>query len=282
VGRQLVDVAGPRREAEVVLPASLFDAVRVEIHRAFRPPYETPIVVLVNGALMSSAWFFLPKQWKDWLFTLHGSLAFALVLATWMYSDVPATNVLAPDRNRVLAARDDPVLLRRLISAKNIVLWLMITPLCSIVAVITGLLGHDPAATFLTIVWIGIVPFGALGLSAWIGIRFPYHPMPLRFRWEHRRPWWRMVGRWLSLAVTPYVVVPVLASLLMAPTLALWGLLSEHGLTHKIPDRDLWWGVGVACIVAAVCWVGGLRVSSWLIARRRAQLVEFMNDPTRG
>jgi hypothetical protein len=42
------------------------------------------------------------------VFTLHGSLAFALVLAAWMYSDVPATNVLAPDRQRMMAALDDP------------------------------------------------------------------------------------------------------------------------------------------------------------------------------
>ena len=54
------------------------------------------------------------------MFTLHGSLAFALVLAAWMYADVPATNVLAPDRQRVMAAIDDPVLLRRLLYAKNI------------------------------------------------------------------------------------------------------------------------------------------------------------------
>jgi hypothetical protein len=267
---------------EVVLPQTLRTAVRAELARAFRPPYETPVVVLVNGALMSSAWFVLPQQWKDRLFTLHGSLAFALVLATWMYSDVPATNILGPDRRRVLAAIDDPVMLRRLMSAKNIVLWILITPLCSIVALITGLLAHDLVATFLTIVWIGIVPFGALGLSGWVGIRYPYHPMPLRFRWEHRRPWWRMIGRWLTLAVTPYLVVPLLSALLFAPTLALWGLLSEHGLSQKIPDRDLWWGVAVACIVSAVCWVGGHRGGTWFIKRRRAELVDFLGDPSRG
>ncbi len=58
---------------------------------------------------MSLAWFFLPRALKDDVFTLHGSLAFALVLAAWMYSDVPATNVLAPDRQRVMAAIDEPV-----------------------------------------------------------------------------------------------------------------------------------------------------------------------------
>ena len=56
------------------------------------------------------------------LCTAHS--AFALVLAAWMYSDVPATNVLAPDRQRVMAAIDDPVMLQRLLYAKNIVLWM--------------------------------------------------------------------------------------------------------------------------------------------------------------
>jgi hypothetical protein len=85
-------------EADVVsLPRTLREAVRGEFARALRPPYETLITVAANGALMSSAWYFLPRSLKDNLFTLHGSLAFALVLAAWMYSDVPATNVLGPD-----------------------------------------------------------------------------------------------------------------------------------------------------------------------------------------
>jgi len=72
---------------------------------------------------MSSVWFFLPRVLKDNVFTLYGSLAFALVLAAWMYADVAATNVLAPDRQRAMSAIDDAVLLRRLLYAKNIVLW---------------------------------------------------------------------------------------------------------------------------------------------------------------
>ena len=83
------------------LPRTFRDAVRAEFGRALRPPYATLSTVAANGAVMSVAWFFLPRALKDDVFTLHGSLAFALVLAAWMYSDVPATNVLAPDRQRV-------------------------------------------------------------------------------------------------------------------------------------------------------------------------------------
>ena len=78
---------------------------------------------------MSSAWFFLPAVLRDKLFTVHGTLGFALVLAAWMYSDVPSTNVLGPDAERVVAAIDDPVMMRRLLNAKYIVLWALVTPL---------------------------------------------------------------------------------------------------------------------------------------------------------
>ena len=35
--------------------------------------------------------------WKNSLFSLHGPLAFALVVGGWMIADVPATNLLGPD-----------------------------------------------------------------------------------------------------------------------------------------------------------------------------------------
>src|SRR5450631_4195640 len=118
-----VDSSPVAEPAQSGLPTTLRAAVHQEFARAVRAPYETFITAAVNGALMSSAWFFLPKGLKDKVFTLHGTLAFALVLAAWMYSDVPATNVLGPDAQRTAAALDDPVMFRRLLYGKNIVLW---------------------------------------------------------------------------------------------------------------------------------------------------------------
>ena len=213
--------------ASVALPTTLRQAVRTEFANALQPPFENLITVFVNGAMMSSTWVFLPTSLKDKVFTLHGSLAFALVLAAWMYSDVPATNVFGPDSRRVVAAIDDPVMLRRLLYAKNVVLWLVVTPICALTALIIGLVSHDLLSTLYTVVWIGVVPFGTLGITAWVGIRYPYHPMPLRYRFTHRKPRWRMIGRWFTLVITPYGLVPVLATVLMIPTLILWGLLSS-------------------------------------------------------
>ena len=264
------------------LPGTMSEALRAEYALTFRPPYEGVITVAANGALMSSAWFFLPQDLKDKVFTLHGSLAFALVLAAWMYSDVPATNVLGPDGPRVTAALDDPAVLGRMLHAKTIVLWTMVTPVCLVVALVTGAFTRDWLATLYTVIWIGVVPIGVLGLSGWVGIRFPYHPMPLRYRWKHRQPWWRMLGRWLVLVLTPYGLVPLLAVALMGPSLLLWGLTSTHGLSQKLPDRDLGWGVALACAVAAVCSVGGHWVAIRLACARRTKLQVYLADPTRG
>jgi hypothetical protein len=263
------------------LPSTFRSALRTEFGRAFRAPYEVPVVVALNGALMSSAWFFLPKVLKDAVFSLHGSLAFAAVLASWMYSDVPATNVLGPDAVRIRQALDDPLQFRRLLAAKNVVLWVLITPLCSVVALVIGLANHNLASTVIIVVWIGIVPFGALGLSNLVGILFPYHPMPLRYRWDHRRPFWRMIVRWLTLALTPYIVFPAIAALLMAPTLILWGLLTPTGLSKNLHVTDFGWGVAVACVLAVAGWWGGHRLGFAIARRRSVWLDDFLADPAR-
>jgi hypothetical protein len=63
VGGEAATAQIPEPNSET--PASLSAAVRIEAKRAFHPPYETPIVVAVNGALMSSCWVFLPGSLKD-------------------------------------------------------------------------------------------------------------------------------------------------------------------------------------------------------------------------
>ena len=73
-------------------------AVRDEFRRILHGRIEEPTTVAVNGVLVTMAWFLLPTKLNNVLFNLHSSMAFALVLAVWMYSDVPATNVLGPDK----------------------------------------------------------------------------------------------------------------------------------------------------------------------------------------
>lgn len=266
----------------VVLPTTWHDAVRAELGRVFRPPFEVPIVVVVNGLLMTGSWFLLPPHWKNALFSLHGTLAFAMVLAAWMMSDVPATNLLGPDARRVVAALDDPVMFRRLLYAKNFVLWLFVAPLCTAIAIGVGVHAHDLVAMAFSILAIVVMPFGALGLTAWVGIRFPYHPIALNERWAHRRRWRHMIVRWLTLAVTPYGLVPVVASALLVPSLVLWASFAKHGLGARLSDGEYAWGILVACALAVIGSIGGHRAGWRTARRRRAKLSAYLADPSLG
>lgn len=264
------------------LPSDMRQAVRAEVARVFRPPYETLLTVAVNAAIMSSAWFFLPPRLVDQLFELHGSLAFAFVLSSWMYSDVPATNVLAPDAVRVLAAIDQPLALRRILVARNIVLWCVVAPVCLLIAFIDGYRSSDRLVDVYSAIAIGVIPFGVLSVSAWVGILFPYHPIPIRYRWSHRAAWWPMIVRWGVLVLVPYGVVPALTVTLMAPSLLIWGLTSKSGLSGKLPDNDLGLGIALACAIAVAAVYLGHRYSLRLIARRRHKLVAYLGNPLRG
>lgn len=266
----------------VELPDSLATAVRTELRDALRPPYTVPGVVVFNGLLMAAAWFLLPAKWFDWLFTLHGPLAFAMVLAGWMYSDVPATNVLAPDRRRVLAAFDDPAMLRRLQYARNLALWVFVAPFCTVVAVIIGYYQHDWPPTLVSITAIAIVPFGALGVAGWVGVIWPYHPRELGFRWEHRREWFPMIVRWLALLLVPYGLVPLLAALIISPSLVLWSMLSDQGLSHKLPTSHFAGGVALAAVVSLAAFYGGHQAGLALVRRRHDRLRDYLSDPDRG
>jgi hypothetical protein len=267
---------------DATLPATLRQAVRIEFGRAFHAPYEAPLVVAINGILMSVLWFFLPAHWKNALFSLHGTLAFAMVLAGWMFSDVPATNVLGSDARRALASLNDPTMFRRLLYAKNIVLWTLVAPLCSALAVVIGVNAHDLTATTISVVAIAVVPFGAMGFSAWIGIQFPYHPISLAQRWQHRRPWRHMIVRWFSLAVTPYILVPTILAILMLPSLAFWSFFAENGLKSKLSNGEYGVGILIACVLAIVGSLGGHRLGEHLAEHRRVELSAYLSDPSRG
>jgi hypothetical protein len=264
------------------VPETLRQAVKMQLGVAFHPPFEIPIAVAVNGALMSSLWFFLPAHWKNALFTFHGTLAYAMVLAGWMISDVPATNVLGPDAPRMVAALEDPAAFRRLLYAKNIVLWLLVAPICSLVAVGIGINNHDLTVMIVSVVAIAILPFGALGLSAWVGIRFPYHPIPVKYRWEHRRPFRHMIIRWFSLAVTPYMLVPVVVLVLFLPSLAYWAADAPNGLHSRLSAGQYAIGILIACVIAVGGSLGGHHVGERLAHRRKEELSAYLSDPTRG
>jgi hypothetical protein len=262
-------------------PTGLRHLVRQELRRAFRPPYLEPTVVVVNGLLMTGAWFLLPERWRDALFSLHGTFAFALILASWMYADVPATNVLGIDASRARDVLDDPAGLDRLLDARMIVLWLLVTPICVLVAFGIGVYESEWARMALTIVAIAIPPFGALGIAACLGIRWPYHAIPLVDRWRRRRPFGHMWVRWSVLVLLPFVVVPFLTVLALVPSFAIWAALGK-GLDAPLSELHFVAGGAVTIAVSVAMWLFGRRLSHRLVRRRREALDDYLADPTRG
>ena len=236
------------------------------------------MVIVLNGLLMAGAWFWLPP---NWLFSMHQARVFPIVLASWMYADVPATNVLGSAAARMGALLDRPAELRRALAAKSIVLWSMVTPICLVVCYLTWRTTHESVLTMVgTMVILAVAPFGALGVAGWLGIWFPYHAMTLQDRWRHRRPYRRMVVRWSALVLIPYGLVPALASMVLAPVLLGWRATGESWAT--ISDTGLAVGAAVLVLVSAVVWQAGLAAGVRMAAHRRAVLRPFLADPLRG
>lgn len=271
--------------------------LRAELRRCWSAPYEVPACVAINGVLVLVLWWFAPVGLFDMFFTLHGELALPMVLASWMYADVPATNLLGSDAVQMRAALDDPARLRRLMDVKNVALWLFVTPLALVATVAVVLAyrsGADlpgtplPADTqilplvLVAMVWILVAPLGALGVAAWVGILFPYHPLPLRARWADRQPWRQRVLRWAVLVVVPYGVVPACVGVVVLPSLLYWHFNLSSGLSNPVSAGEFALGTAITGVCSVVMLLVGRQVAVRLVARRRDALDAYLADPSLG
>ena len=135
----------------------------------------------------------------------------------------------------------------------------------------------------ITIIAITVMPFGVLGISAWVGIRFPYHPIPDAWNARaHRRSWKQMWVRWLALVVTPYGLVPALAFAFITPTLLLWGISAQNGLTGRLSDGEYALGVLMAYGLSLIGAVFGRRAGAAWVFRRKKKLSAYLADPSLG
>ncbi len=257
---------------------TLPDAIRSDLKRTFRKPYEIPIIIAGNAILLLVLWWLVPHSW---LTRLTGAFALPLCLASWMLSDVPATNTLAPDRVRVLAALDHPVQLRRLLLAKNATLWIIITPVALFATLLVGIHTGQWIQAAITALAVATVPLGLLGISSWLGVLYPYHPRKLDWRWEHRKEL-RLDARWITLVLLPYALVPALAAILATPSFILWKFVAKHGLGQRLDDVELLLGVVVAIALSFAAWFWGTRGALRLIRIRHDQLETYLADPEKG
>jgi hypothetical protein len=154
-------------------------------------------------------------------------------------------------------------------------------PVCLLVAVVIGAHERRPVTAALTAGWIATAPLSALGAAAWLGICFPYHPLPLRRRWAARRRWRAMWLRWAVLVLLPYAVVPFLAGVLTLPSVLVWHALAPAA-GDRISDQRFALGLLTGAAVAAVAWPAGQRYGARLATRRRHRLTAYLSDPERG
>ena len=262
---------------------AVFALVPGELRRIFRRPYEVLVCLASNGVLAIGLWFFSPVQVYSLFFTFHSDFLFPAVLATWMLADVPATNQLAPESQRVIGLLDDePARITELLRAKQMALMLIVVPVTLVTATINGMVTHHWFTLAASIVWITTVPLAGLGLSCLVGVRWPYHPIPLSQRWAQRRRWRPMLLRWGILVVLPYGLVPMVGWLaLVLPGLLLW-ITNSLGSLSRLSAWNLMVGEALAVPTAVWLWRWGTTRAGTLAHQRRPQLIAFLSDPDRG
>jgi hypothetical protein len=260
----------------------LRDAVRAERARVMSNPLDELLTIGINALLVCLAWFLLPTKAKDSVFPLHGALAFPLVLVAWMLADTPATNVLAKDPDVALRALDSPRDMLQILRAKRLVLVAIVVPIVVVAAAVIGITKHELWATLYIVAVLVILPYGVLAISVWLGIIFPYHPREVSWRWQQRRERRKLI-RWVTLVCMPYLLVPLIGAIMLAPSAVVANVVSD---AHKDPDLITAGGFVAGSAVAAVSvFLGvllGNRVTRWLVQRRREPLSGYLNDPERG
>lgn len=246
----------------------------------FRRPCDDLLTIGVNALLVCGGWL-LPDSARQWLFTLQGPLAFAVVLEAWMLSDTPSTNMLGNDRVPTLAALPEPRRLRRELRAKAAALACVIGPVSAVACLAIAAYDDNTAAGLAVALVLLALPLGATAIAPWFGVRWPYHPRPLAWRWAHRLPWSRTV-RWTVVVVAPYAVVPAIALALLAPGIAVGVAIGDRASTGYLTGWSLVVPVVLTCVLAGAAFCLGPLVTTRLVARREPALSAHLRDPDRG
>ena len=261
--------------------SNLSSAVRAEYARIFRERHDDLLAIGFNAVLVTICWLLLPDSIVNWLFTLHGALAFPYFLEMWMLGDTPATNVAGRDAVRAAAYLRDPVVFRLWLRAKHLVLASIVGPVCALVAVIIGIVQHRDMGVAVAITLL-FLPLGLLSVAAWVGLWLPYHPQKLLWRWQHRFDWRAAVLRWGVLVLLPYLVVPLIALVLLSPTLIIWIIAHQGYPPHQMATAGLWIGTATSVLVSLIVFAWAPSVASKIARRRYDRLLGYLSNPEHG
>jgi len=257
----------------------LRQAVLSEYSRVIKPPWEIPTALVTNGVLMVAAWFLLPPRAHAFLFSLNGPLAFPVILASWMMSDTPATNVMGSSPALALSVLNNQAAYWRWLAARCIVIGSIIGVACAAGVMYVGI-GHYPWSEILwACALVALLPVGVLPVAAWLGILFPYHPRSFRWRWQHRRAW-RTHLRWVVLAFAPFLYVPLIGVAILSPGVQLARSLKLSG--ERLTPVQFGVSAAVVCATAIVAAALGLWIARRLLAWRTTQLAGYLASTDKG
>jgi hypothetical protein len=257
-------------------------AVRSEYALIFKERRDDLIAVSFNAVLVTICWLLLPASITNWLFALHGALAFPFFLEMWMLGDTPATNVVGRDAVRAVAYLRDPAALRLWLRAKHLVLCSLVGPVCALVAVVIGIVQHRYMAGAAVAITLLFLPLGVLSVAAWIGLWVPYRPQKLLWRWQHRSDWRAALLRWGLLVLLPYLVVPLIAIVLLIPSLIIWIPAQRGYPPGEMAPADLWLGTAVAVIVSLIVFAWAPGVAAKIARHRFDRLGAYLGDSEHG
>jgi hypothetical protein len=121
------------------------------------------------------------------------------------------------------------------------------------VAVVIGVVQHRYMAGAAVAITLLFLPLGVLSVAAWVGLWVPYRPQKLLWRWQHRSDWRAALLRWGLLVLLPYLVVPLIAILLLVPSLIIWILARRGYPPGEMALDDLWLGTAVS-VIGELTW----------------------------
>jgi hypothetical protein len=258
------------------LPTSQRSAIGLEARRTLRAPYENLIVAGCNGAIVLLAWFTLPAAITGLMWNPHGPDSLAVAMLVWMVADVPATNVFGSDAVRIRAALSRPRQLQEMLRAKGIALWALAATVCVPIDVASGLAsGRSVVQAAAIASAMALMPLAVLGLAAFAGALFAYHPIPLRTRYANDRGSPRRLVRWGILVTLPYVLVPALGQLAVIGLTALEHLCSvnvRHASTNTALTTLVVAMLLVTLIINEASYRGLVALTNCSMARLNSQL----------
>jgi hypothetical protein len=88
--------------------------------------------------------------------------------------------------------------------------------------------------------------------------------------------------RWLGLVLVPFLIVPVIAIVLLTPSLIIWISAHQGYPPHEMDTTGLWIGTAVSVAVSLTTFAWAPAVAAKIARRRSERLHTYLNNPEHG